>query len=399
MATRLFFRAFNNAVSGTFPSGEQSALTADYTATGGATLKRMATVAGSAMTSNDATSTASVLPQSGLYGMFVTNRFGEDQDIANQALTLNIAMLESDGNMNMGVGLTANVYVWRPSTGALIGTICANLALTGTAEPTAGSVRVVQGATSVSTPVSAKFADVIICEVWQTHTQGSAAAYIGGFYYEGGTISTTNDTLVSDHASFLNFAFDNLQLEVGFMDATFDVTLGALTLTASASTSTSATAADLTSTTTAAVTWGGASRIAANLASTATASLAWAGASLVSAAVSSAAVASLTWNGALIADSAWSAVPTALLSWVGQSNGAAVIASGAWSATPATTLTFTSSSIAAASFGAAAVSRVRWKSPIVKARNLYGSTHKPGMDEEDIPMIMSLVISYMESQL
>lgn len=314
MATRLYFRAFNSAVSGTFPSGEQSALTADYTATGGATLKRLATVAGSAMTSNDATSTASVLPQSGLYGMFVTNRFGEDQDVSIQTLTLNIAMLESDSNMNMGAGLTANVYVWRPSTGALVGTLCANLALTGAAEPTAGSVRVVQG-TATSTMVSAKFADVIICEVWQTHTQGSATAYTGGFYYEGGTVNTTNDTLVSDHASFLNFSFDNLQLEVGFMDATLSVTLDAITLSASASTSFPFVSGDVSSTAAASVTWGG------------------------------------------------------------------------QSLTPV---------IVSAGFSMAATSRVRWRRPATRVRNLGGSGPRKDMDEEDMPIVMAFVSAYLE---
>lgn len=234
MATRLYFRNAVNAAPGTYPAGEQSALTADYTAAGGSTLKRLAknpNLAGN-MTSHAGTSLASLVPQSGLYGMFLSSRFSEDQTIGNQVLTVNIAMQESDANMNMGAGLTANVYVWRPSTGAVVGVICANVALTGAAEPSAGSIRVVQGTVATTTPVNALFADVIICEIWQTHTQGAATAFTGGFYYDGSTVTTVNDTLVTDHASFINFSFDNLQITTDFADGSLDVTLGAVTLTA-----------------------------------------------------------------------------------------------------------------------------------------------------------------------
>lgn len=233
MAHRLFFRNLVNVAAGTFPSGEQSALSADYTAASGATLKMMSinTNFPGGMTSHSGNSLASASAQSGLYGMFVSNRFGENQDISIQTLTINIAMQESDTNMNMGAGLTANVYVWRPSTGALVGTLCANLALTGAAEPTAGSIRVVQGAATTSA-VSALFADMIICEIWQTHTQGSAISYTGGLYFDGSVVTTVNDTLVTDHASFINFAFDNLQIEQGFANGALNVTLDALTLAA-----------------------------------------------------------------------------------------------------------------------------------------------------------------------
>lgn len=240
MANRLYFRNVNNTVGGMLPSGEQSALTADYTAAGGATLKRLGVnpdpTAG--MANHSGASLASLLPQSGLYGMFIANRFGENQDISSQTVTINIAMMESDANMNMGAGLTANVYIWRPSTGTLVGTICANVALVGAIEPTAGSIRVVQGSAAATVPVSALFADVLICEIWQTHTQGAAVSYTGGFYFDGGVVTTVNDTLVTDHASFINFSFDNLQIEVGFANGALNATLDAATLTASGSVTT-----------------------------------------------------------------------------------------------------------------------------------------------------------------
>lgn len=231
MAHTLYLRDFSSNAGGTLPSGEQSALTADYTAASGSTFKRLGINPGlpMSMVGYSGNSLAALTPQSGLYGMFIANRFGENSDISIQTLTVNIAMQESDANMNMGVGLTANVYVWRPSTGALVGIVCANVPLTGAIEPTAGSVRVVQG-TATTTLVSTLFADVLICEVWQTHTQGAATSFTGGLYYNGSVVTTVNNTLVTDHASFINFSFDNLPIEVGFANGDLNVTLGAATL-------------------------------------------------------------------------------------------------------------------------------------------------------------------------
>lgn len=236
MAHTLYLRDFNSNAGGTLPSGEQSTLTADYTASNGSTFKRLGINPGlpMSMVGYSGNSLAALTSQSGLYGMFIANRFGENSDISVQTLTINIAMQESDANMNMGAGLTANVYIWRPSTGALVGTVCANLSLTGAAEPTAGSVRVVQG-TATTSPVSTLFADVLICEIWQTHTQGAATSFTGGLYYNGSIVTTVNDTLVTDHASFINFSFDNLPIEIGFANGDLNTTLGAATLSADGS--------------------------------------------------------------------------------------------------------------------------------------------------------------------
>lgn len=59
MATRLFFHAASNTLSGTFPTGEQSAAAnADYTATGANTLRKMDTTAGVSQASIVATTIA-----------------------------------------------------------------------------------------------------------------------------------------------------------------------------------------------------------------------------------------------------------------------------------------------------------------------------------------------------
>lgn len=319
MSTRLYFRTFAYAGGGTMPSGEQSSLTADYTATNGFTLKRMHSLKGTSQTSHAGTSVATASAQSGLYGVFITNRCAEDQNIGGggQTLTVNIAMQESNTLMNMGAGLTANVYVWRPSTGAIVGTVCANLALTGAAEPTAGSERSLQGTNASTTLVAALFADVLICEIWQTHTQGDAVARTGTFYYDGATVTTSNDTAVSDHASFLDFSSDSLSLENGFAAGDLNSTLGALTLSAAA---TSHLPGDVALTAAASVTWGGANATAGTIASgavqqTATASVTWAGATIAGATWAPASIAVLTWTGAIIAKSAAQVTAQARATW------------------------------------------------------------------------------------
>lgn len=236
MATRLFFHALANSGTGTFPTGEQGLLTPTYTATNANTLRRMDGTAGTLQTSLAGTSTAAT-SQVGFYGFFSSGTFTSNQSVGGggQTLTLNIANQESSSSMNVGTDLRAAVYVWRPSTGAKVGDVCATVAMAGVAEPGAfNSERVNQGTTTVTTLVNALAGDVLICEVWQVHTQATSLAFTGTFFYDGTTQNTTVNAVVTTQASFMDLSSDTLTFNTFpvLSNGTFTQTLAAETLAA-----------------------------------------------------------------------------------------------------------------------------------------------------------------------
>ena len=168
-------------------------------------------------------------------GMFATDTFNVGQTVGGggQTMTLNIANSESNLSMNLGANLQCNVYVWRPSTGTKVGTVCANLAMTGDAEPgAANSIRVNNCTTASTTQVTAAAGDILVCEIWQVHTQAAATAYSGSFYMEGSVETATTNTVVTNHASFLNFSTSTLTFGTpsSSISGSFSQTLGTVAL-------------------------------------------------------------------------------------------------------------------------------------------------------------------------
>ena len=200
MATRLYFHNASANISGTLPSGEQSTRTPSWTATGGATNRTMDTEVGAAQATHQGNTLANTSVQNALLGMFVSPTLDSAQTVGGGSMTLNVADDESNGNANFWIN-ALNVYVWRPSTGAKIGTVRDAAALGGT--ETAGGERVTHITGITSAGVSALAGDVIVCEVWAQHTQSAANTYIGAFFYDGTTENTTENASVTNHASFI----------------------------------------------------------------------------------------------------------------------------------------------------------------------------------------------------
>lgn len=128
-------------------------------------------------------------------------------------MILNGAENESNANANWWIN-SLNIYVWRPSTGTRVGVVrdAAGTSLGGL-EPTATSNIQVSHITGItSSAVSALSGDVIICEVWVRATQSAAMSYTGTFYYNGTTVTTTENTVVTSHASFIELT-ENLVFE------------------------------------------------------------------------------------------------------------------------------------------------------------------------------------------
>jgi len=100
--------------------------------------------------------------------------------------------------------ITINCYVWRPSTQTKVGTIRqgTSAAVYDEFSPTA-SWRSAHGTFTGSAVGSLQDGDVIIMEAWSQVTFSAADAYGIHFLYDGNTVTTTNNTLVSNHAAFL----------------------------------------------------------------------------------------------------------------------------------------------------------------------------------------------------
>lgn len=203
MATRLYFHDAATTLSGTLPSGEQSTRTPSWTATGGATNRTMDTTIGAAQVTRQGNTLANTSAQNALMGMFISPTLDVAQTVGGGTMILNAADNENDGNANFWID-SLNVYVWRPSTGAKVGTLRDATSLGGT--ETAGGETVTHITGITSTGISAQAGDVIVCEVWAEHTQATATSYIGAWYYDGTTENTTENASVSNHASFIELA-------------------------------------------------------------------------------------------------------------------------------------------------------------------------------------------------
>lgn len=212
MATRLYFHNAANVLGGVFPTGEQSVLVADWTGAGANTLRTMNATKGVLQSAITGASLATLTEQKGFCGFFCSDTFLVDQPVGGggQTVTLNIANANNGTMMALGGDLRFNVYVWRPSTGAIVGYVGDALPLTGDAVVSNASERVNQGTSVDTVAVSALAGDVLICEVWQIHTQTLAVTRNGTLYYDGTVVNLVTNAFVTDHASFLEFSADNL---------------------------------------------------------------------------------------------------------------------------------------------------------------------------------------------
>jgi hypothetical protein len=239
MPTRLYFRNEAHTLSGTLPSTEQSTATATWTATGATTLKQLSPDKGSAQVSHAGTSAASTATQSGLMGRFVSKPLSGAQTVGGGTMILNVA--ENEGNLASNFWISAlHVFVWRPSTNALVGTVrdSGGTSLGGTEPTSASSVQVTHITGITSSAVSAQTGDVIVVEVWARFTQSMGTAYASSFHFGGTTENTTENAVVSNHAAFIELA-ENLVL-------TKDVALaGGLSASAASTPSVSQTVKDI----------------------------------------------------------------------------------------------------------------------------------------------------------
>jgi hypothetical protein len=169
-------------------------------------------------------SAASTSAQKYYFTKFVSQPLAQT-NVTAQTWTYNFAAEEELGSnqfpvASSGDDIYLNIYVWRPSTGAKVGTVFDTQSASGlVSEAAAGTEAVYHLDITGSAVASAAVNDVIIAEIWFECTQSSATAADNFFYYDGTTVNTTNGATVSNHASFLETA-QNLTFVTPAIDMT-----------------------------------------------------------------------------------------------------------------------------------------------------------------------------------
>ena len=206
MATRLYFHAATNALSN-LPTTEQSSLTSVKDVDAQTVNRTMDTTIGTSQTSIVLTSNATSSLQDYYFTRFVSPALSGISSITAQTWTYNIATMESNTSANFPCATQNSVrtvaYVWRPSSQTKVGNIRDNVSDSTTTEGTASTERSHFVTFAGSLVSSISNGDVICFEVWFSITQLIATAYTDTFYFDGTTATTTDNTTVSSHASFL----------------------------------------------------------------------------------------------------------------------------------------------------------------------------------------------------
>lgn len=213
MPTRLYLHndAASNFVAGTLPSGEQSAATADDAIA--ASLKSLSGIKSTRSITFVAAlnSIASASSKKYFFLAFCSLPLASAQSVGAASISISLSGYEESLNANFKLN-SMHIYIWRPSTGAKVGTIIDQPntgAVTGAAEPsTAFGYSVMQSTLSSGlSTVAAQAGDVIIFEAWAKITQSSATSYALGMSYDGKTEDTTNGASIgATHASFIQFS-------------------------------------------------------------------------------------------------------------------------------------------------------------------------------------------------
>jgi hypothetical protein len=204
LATRLYFHVASSAVSGTLPTTEQSSLTAQKNFDAQTVNRTMNTTIGTSQDFTEHTA-AHANGDNFFIAKWVSPPINA-QTISANTWDYNFSTSQSSAATNFPVAVTGsarvNIYVWRPSTGAVVGTILDGQgALSGVTEPAANTQK--NHVTTFSgSSVTALLGDVIIFEAWVASISNNNTG-TKRYYFDGNTVNTTENTTVSNHASFI----------------------------------------------------------------------------------------------------------------------------------------------------------------------------------------------------
>jgi hypothetical protein len=206
MTTVLYFHALSSTVSGTLPSTEQSTNTPGASFDLGTVNRSMDTTKGTT-----ATSLTKAIAATAGEKIYVTKFVSQPLDSSSTSITANTWTYSASYFANSGsptwpttttggsVGkIPSTLYVWRPSTGALVGKI-----FDGDSTTTTSYIGSVQSTGIVvqftGSSVTATTGDVLIFEAWGTGDAATSAAY--SYRYDGNSATISDNTTVASPSS------------------------------------------------------------------------------------------------------------------------------------------------------------------------------------------------------
>ena len=195
-------------VAGTLPTAEQSALTSIKDAEAQTVNRTMDTFKGTLQTSVVLTSNATASAQDYYFTKFVSDALVSVSSITADNWVYAFSAKQSNAAANFPCDgadkpLYLNVYVWRPSTGAVVGTMLDGNTASVYAEP-GGTTQVSEyGSFAASAVAGVQDGDVIVAEIWFRVTQGGANARTDTFYFDGTVETNFLIAAASDHASYI----------------------------------------------------------------------------------------------------------------------------------------------------------------------------------------------------
>ena len=205
--TKLYFHNTTSGLGG-LPTTEQSSLTPDNTSDALTINRTMSPTIGSAQTSKVCTTKASTSSQVAYFTRFVSNVLGVTSIAAN---TWNYAWAGAEDNVNANFpcsadnkAITVCVYVWNTNNSTKVGNVLDGSSNTDYNETNNVSTETSYFGTFAGSAVnSIPAGSVLVYEAVFQFTHNNSTARTITYYYDGATETNSNQTTVTNHASYI----------------------------------------------------------------------------------------------------------------------------------------------------------------------------------------------------
>jgi hypothetical protein len=206
LTTKLYLHAADQTSSGTLPQVLSTGTWAANHITGADAVTKnrsMNTTIGISQATIAGTSTADTAAHSYYFAKWCSPPLNQTSVAAN-TWTFNIGAATSNASGAFGSGISATMYVWRPSNSTKIGDLHTFGTGTGFANVSTINTEKAENGTYTGSSVTCQVGDVIVVELFIQVTQGAAVAATDTFYFDGTTETTVTNTTVSSQAAFLS---------------------------------------------------------------------------------------------------------------------------------------------------------------------------------------------------
>jgi hypothetical protein len=209
--------------NGTAPSVDQSTLTETWHISDYTSLRRMDLTAGTVVASISGPAAAGTTLQTGLWGVWVSPPLAAGATISAQAMSWGFVTSQSSTSMVWPASYSVCFYLWRPSTGALVGVMKNQNGIGPVVQSAAGATSTIwTNATTATVSVTALTDDVLVIELWGAHTQTMNGPYTARVDYDGTTAITADGVTNTDARSFVQLNTSTLTFKAWPGAVTFE---------------------------------------------------------------------------------------------------------------------------------------------------------------------------------